>query len=154
MKQQLHPHVLKKYQAEGTREAIPSFSCKIRDGEDWKSNLPSEVYRIMFADGTEPAFSHPYHELKDQGTYYCRACGQPLFGSEGKFDSGTGWPSFYAPLHPSLLEMEFDFNIGLPRVALACSCCEGHLGHVFLDGPKPSGLRFCLNGNALEFRKD
>lgn len=153
-KEPLPDKVRERYRTEPTREALPIYICKGQDLEERKARLPEAVRRVMFEDGTEPAFSHPYHELKEHGIYHCRTCGSPLFGWEAKFDSGTGWPSFYAPLHPRQLDMEYDFIIGLPRVAVTCGCCGGHPGHVFEDGPKPTGLRFCMNGTALEFREE
>jgi len=153
MKKKLSEQEKKHYRTLATREIIPEFSCNSITKEEYKSKLPNEVYRIMFEDGTEPAFSHPLHNNKEEGIYNCAACGQPLFGSEAKFDSGTGWPSFYAPLSPESLDFEVDYFLIMPRTAVLCSCCNGHLGHVFDDGPAPTFYRFCMNGTALKFNK-
>ncbi len=141
------------YRTLETRENYPAFTCKAKSKEDYKEILSTDVYKIMFLDGTEPAFSNPLTDNKEEGIYPCAACGQPLFGSEAKFDSGTGWPSFYAPLNPKCVDFEEDYILFTPRTAVLCSCCNGHLGHVFDDGPAPTFFRFCMNGTALNFKK-
>lgn len=153
MKKKLTEQEKNHYRTVRTREDLPEFKCKSLPKEDYKEILSDDVYRIMFEDGTEPAFSHFLHNNKEEGIYSCAACGQPLFGSEAKFDSGTGWPSFYAPLSPEYLDFEVDYFLIMPRTAVLCSCCNGHLGHVFDDGPSPTFLRFCMNGTALKFNK-
>lgn len=153
MKKKLTEQEKKRYGTEKTRDKIPEFSCNSKSKEEYKALLADEVYRIMFEDGTEPSFSHPLHNNKEEGIYHCAACGQPLFGSEAKFDSGTGWPSFYAPLSPESLDFKVDYFLIMPRTAVLCSCCNGHLGHVFDDGPSPTFFRYCMNGTALKFYK-
>lgn len=153
MKKKLTEQEKKQYRTLATRDILPEFSCNTKSKEEYKAQLPNDVYRIMFEDGTEPSFSNLLHNNKEEGIYNCAACGQPLFGSEAKFDSGTGWPSFYAPLSPQALDFEEDYFLIMPRTAVLCSCCNGHLGHVFNDGPSPTNFRFCMNGTALKFNK-
>lgn len=119
--------------------------------DEWKRVLPADAYYILREEGTEPAGTGQYVHNKKKGTYYCRACGNALFSSDTKYESGTGWPSFYQPLgNTSVTELR-DTKLGTVRTAIACSRCGGHLGHVFDDGPQPTGLRYCMNGNALDF---
>lgn len=153
MKRYLTEQEKLRYRTARTRENLPEFTCKSLSQEEYKTKLSDKVYGIMFEDGTEPSFSHPLHNNKEEGIYYCAACGQPLFGSEAKFDSSTGWPSFYAPLSSESLDFEEDYILIMPRTAVLCSCCKGHLGHVFDDGPSPTFFRFCMNGTALKFNK-
>ena len=117
---------------------------------EWKRLLPPERYRILFEEGTEPAGSSPLDREKRDGTFVCAACYQPLFDSSRKYDSGTGWPSFWEPL-PAAVGTKTDFKLILPRTEYHCARCGGHQGHVFDDGPKPTGLRYCNNGLALQF---
>lgn len=151
MKKKLNEKEKLHYRTLPTRKNLPAFNCQASPQEVYKEKLPRDVYRIMFEDGTEPAFSNILNKNKEEGIYSCAACGQPLFGSEAKFESGTGWPSFYAPLDPLCLDFEEDYILIMPRTAVLCSCCKGHLGHVFDDGPAPTFLRFCMNGTALSF---
>lgn len=123
---------------------------RVSDGE-WKKILPAVSYNILREEGTEPAFTGPYVHDKQKGTYYCMACGHPLFSSAAKFDSGTGWPSFFQPLNKGSVTESRDESFGTVRTAVSCARCGGHLGHVFDDGPKPTGLRYCMNGHALVF---
>jgi peptide-methionine (R)-S-oxide reductase len=116
----------------------------------WKALLPEASYRVLFEEATERAGSSPLNDEKRQGTYICAACNLPLFKSEQKFDSGTGWPSFFDAL-PGTLGTKTDFKLILPRTEYHCARCSGHHGHVFNDGPKPTGLRYCNNGVALSF---
>jgi peptide-methionine (R)-S-oxide reductase len=116
----------------------------------WKKILPRERYAVLFEEDTEPAFSSPLHDEKRAGTYLCAACLLPLFSSKAKFDSGTGWPSFYEPI-AGRVGTKRDFKLVLPRTEYHCIRCGGHQGHVFNDGPPPTGQRWCNNGLALEF---
>ncbi len=118
--------------------------------DQWKEILPSDRFRILFKEGTEPAGSSPLNLEKRPGTFLCAACYQPLFKTETKYDSGTGWPSFYDHI-PGSLETKLDFKLIYPRTEYHCSRCGGHQGHVFKDGPLPTGKRFCNNGLALIF---
>jgi peptide-methionine (R)-S-oxide reductase len=117
---------------------------------EWKRLLPADRYAILFEEGTERPFSSPLNDEKRPGTFVCAACSQPLFDAAKKYDSGTGWPSFWEPL-PEALGTKTDFKLLYPRTEYHCSRCGGHQGHVFKDGPPPSGLRYCNNGLALEF---
>lgn len=122
------------------------------DGKEEFSHLSEEQFRVTRQCGTEPAFSHPYYFNKDQGMYHCVCCSAPLFSSEAKYESGTGWPSFFAPVSGDALKELEDTSHGMRRVEVRCAACDAHLGHVFPDGPPPTGLRYCINGLALDFR--
>jgi peptide-methionine (R)-S-oxide reductase len=119
---------------------------------EWRSSLSAEQYRILRQKGTERAFSGKYWDSKAEGVYTCGGCGQALFSSDHKFKSGTGWPSFYQAISASALDNEADNALWMSRTEILCSRCGGHLGHVFPDGPPPTGKRFCVNGNALNFQ--
>ncbi|MGE5279062.1 MAG: peptide-methionine (R)-S-oxide reductase MsrB [Acidobacteriota bacterium] len=122
--------------------------------EQWREILTPEQYRVLRRKGTERPFSGEYNEAKEKGTYVCAACGNPLFASETKFDSGTGWPSFWEPLAGESVETEEDRSLGMARTEVLCGRCGGHLGHVFPDGPKPTGLRYCMNSVALKLEPE
>ncbi|KAA3618324.1 MAG: peptide-methionine (R)-S-oxide reductase [Calditrichaeota bacterium] len=121
--------------------------------EEWRESLTEEQYRILREKGTERPFSGDYVDNKIQGMYVCAGCGNELFQSETKFDSGSGWPSFYKPFSEQSTEESADSSHGMQRVEVMCNKCGGHLGHVFPDGPQPSGLRYCINSESLNFKK-
>jgi peptide-methionine (R)-S-oxide reductase len=125
-----------------------------KDEREWKKQLTQNQYYVTREKGTEPPFTGEYEGTKTPGTYECVCCGQPLFRSETKYASGSGWPSFYAPAEDQAIEKEGDMTHGMRRVEVKCSRCEAHLGHVFDDGPKPTGLRYCINSAALKLDKD
>ena len=120
---------------------------------EWKQILSPEVYHISREKGTERPFTSPYETSKEIGTYYCAACGNALFKSDTKFDSGCGWPSFYEPISKGSIIYTPDNSHGMVRTEVQCGKCKGHLGHVFEDGPPPTGLRYCINGVVLDFDK-
>ena len=125
----------------------------IKTEEQWRAELNSEEYRILREEGTEPSFSHPLNDEKRQGIFSCAGCGTALFSSDMKFDSGTGWPSFYTSLN-DVFETKTDRKFLMTRTEYHCATCGGHHGHVFNDGPAPTGLRYCNNGTALRFTPD
>ena len=125
----------------------------IRSESEWKAILTPEEYNVLRKKGTEPPFTGKFVDNKDDGVYLCAGCGNPLFNSDKKFDSGSGWPSFWAVISEDRINLRLDSSIGMIRTEVLCSVCGGHLGHVFNDGPKPTGLRYCINSVALKFEK-
>jgi len=126
----------------------------VKSEQQWRDELSPEEYQVLREKGTERAFTGAYWDSKDEGVYRCRACGEPLFDSQTKYDSGTGWPSFYAPADERAIETEDDRSMLMRRTEVHCRRCGGHLGHVFEDGPEPTGLRYCINSCSLSFDGD
>jgi peptide-methionine (R)-S-oxide reductase len=130
-----------------TEDAVPT-------DEELRERLTPQQYEVTRRAGTERAFTGEYWDCHDDGTYRCVCCGEPLFSSEAKYDSGTGWPSFHSPVAPGVVAEAVDASHGMVRTEAKCARCDAHLGHVFPDGPQPSGLRFCMNSASLRFEKD
>jgi len=124
----------------------------VKSDAEWKAQLTPEQYRVLRKHGTERPFTSPLNNAKGEGTFTCAACGQPLFDMHDKFDSGTGWPSFTRPIAPEAVQEHSDRSFFMTRTEIRCARCDGHLGHVFPDGPAPTGLRYCMNGVALDLQ--
>ena len=148
---------------EGSKEASQAFFVNTRGDtietinrseDQWSSELSEEQFYVLRKQGTERAFTGEYWDNKKKGTYLCAACKLPLFDSETKFKSGTGWPSFYQPIDETHVAREVDRTFGMVRSEVHCHRCGGHLGHVFDDGPRPTGLRYCINSISLQFEED
>ena len=141
----------------GLAAALPAigwaeeFSYKMTD-DQWKQKLTPEQYRVLRDHGTERAFTSPLNKESREGTFICAACEQALFSSDAKYDSGTGWPSFFQPIEAKAVGTTTDYKLVYPRTEVHCSNCGGHLGHIFDDGPRPTGKRYCINGVSLSFK--
>jgi peptide-methionine (R)-S-oxide reductase len=136
-------------------EAASEGSMKVyqvsKTEAEWREILTEMQYRVLRQEGTEPPYQNEYHNNKAAGVYHCAGCDQPLFSSEAKYESGTGWPSFWQPISSEAVATKTDWKLILPRTEVHCSRCGGHLGHVFPDGPEPTGQRYCMNSAALKF---
>ncbi|MEO0411467.1 MAG: peptide-methionine (R)-S-oxide reductase MsrB [Pseudomonadota bacterium] len=126
----------------------------VKSDQEWRDALSPEQYQVCRRAGTERAFTGKYWDTKTPGTYCCAACGQPLFSSETKYDSGSGWPSFWAPIAETAVAEKRDVSHGMVRIESLCARCDSHLGHVFPDGPQPTGLRYCMNSASLKLVPD
>ncbi|MGI9372936.1 MAG: peptide-methionine (R)-S-oxide reductase MsrB [Hyphomicrobiales bacterium] len=126
----------------------------IKSNAEWREQLTPEQYKITRKHGTERPHSHPHNNEKSTGTFHCVCCDKPLFHSDAKYESGTGWPSFHSPAHEQAVNEHDDRSLFTRRTEVRCADCDAHLGHVFPDGPHPTGLRYCMNGTALDFKKE
>jgi peptide-methionine (R)-S-oxide reductase len=137
--------------AESAKTREPEVGRVVKSDDEWKRELTPEQYRVLRRKGTETAFTGKYWNNHARGTYVCAGCGLTLFNSDQKFESGTGWPSFSAPIAASHVKIERDISFGMVREEVVCARCGGHLGHLFDDGPKPTGLRYCMNSVSMKF---
>lgn len=137
----------------GARQSSSTVPKIVKSEDEWKQQLSPQVFEVTRREGTERAFTGEYWNLHDKGIFRCACCGTPLFDSDTKFESGTGWPSFWAPIAEENVKFIEDNAFGMRRVAVSCPRCDAHLGHVFPDGPRPTGLRYCMNSASLNFVK-
>ena len=140
------------FQTQSAKRASLSLNVAVEKSvEEWREQLTPEQFYVLREEGTEAPNSSPLNDIKESGTFVCAGCGEPLFTTDAKFDSGTGWPSFYKPIDAKAIDTQTDFKLLVPRTECLCANCGGHLGHVFDDGPEPTGQRFCMNGVAMQF---
>ncbi|GLI91435.1 hypothetical protein LMG27198_04270 [Methylocystis echinoides] len=139
------------FDAAGKSLGVSRVAKVVKTDAEWRAQLSALAYDVTRQDGTERAFTGPYWDAHDDGLFRCVGCDTALFDSKTKYDSGTGWPSFYAPISKANVVEHADTSFGMRRVAVSCARCDAHLGHVFTDGPKPTGLRYCMDGVALRF---
>lgn len=135
--------------------SVPLSAVKVvKSDEEWKEILRPDRYNVLRREGTEPPWTSPFNDLKEAGTFKCGGCDSPLFTTSTKYESGSGWPSFYSPIDEDAVDLTVDYKLVMPRTEVTCKNCGGHLGHVFEDGPQPTGKRYCMNGVAMDFVSD